>query len=78
MLTLHFITADTKQEILDIKSAKIHLASGLVKILPRHAPLIATMEPGKMYIMREDGIKSFTIPSSGLLKVEKDVITVVS
>ncbi|MDP3963669.1 MAG: hypothetical protein Q8Q39_04180 [bacterium] len=78
MLTLHFITADAKQEIADIKSVKVHLASGLVKILPHHAPMIATVEPGKMYAMRNDGIKTYDITGRGLLKVEKDVVTVVS
>lgn len=78
MLTLQFITADTKQEIIDINAVKLHLASGVVKILPHHAPMIATVEPGTMYLTRNDGIKTYDIASRGLLKVSCDVVTVVS
>ena len=78
MLSLHLITPDTKQELADIQSVTCTLAGGPVKILPHHAPTIATVEPGKLYAVRRDGIKSYELASSGLLKIERDTITVVS
>lgn len=78
MLSLNLITPDTKQELADIQSVTCTLAAGPVKILPHHAPTIATVEPGKLYAVRKDGIKSYELTSPGLLKIERDVITVVS
>lgn len=78
MLSLHLITSDTKQELTDITSVNCTLAGGPVKILPHHAPLIATLKPGKVYTVRADGIKSYDIISAGLLKVEKEMVTIVS
>ena len=77
-LLMRLITSDTKQELADIKSVNCTLVGGPVKILPHHAPMIATIERGKLYVVRNDGVKSFEIASSGLLKVERNVVTIVS
>lgn len=78
ILSLHLITSDTKQTLADVTSVNCTLSGGPVKILPHHAPMIATVERGKLYAVRSDGVKSFEIASAGLLKVEKDVVTIVS
>ena len=78
MLSLHLITSDTKQEITDIKSVTCTVAGGPIKILPHHAPMLATLKPGKLYTVRSDGVKSYEIISSGLLKVENNIVTIVS
>jgi len=78
MLSLRFVTSDTVQEIGDIQSLKCILPTGPVKILPHHAPMIAAIEPGKIYTVKADGIKPYEIASGGLLKVERGVVTIVS
>lgn len=78
MLTLHLITSDTVQEFTDIRSVTCTLADGPVKILPNHAPAIATIKPGKFYLVRQDGIKPQELTSSGLIKIERNIVTVVS
>ncbi|MDO8557819.1 MAG: hypothetical protein Q7S09_01335 [bacterium] len=78
MLSLLLITPDTKQELDDIRSVNCTVAGGPVKILPHHAPMVATLKPGKLYAVKADGIKSYDILSPGLLKVQDDLVTVVS
>ncbi len=78
MLSLHLITSDTKQELVDLQSVNCAISTGPVKILPHHAPMIATLETGKLYTVKADGIKAYEILSPGLLKVQDNMVTVVS
>lgn len=78
MLSLILITPDAKQELTDIQSVNCTISTGPVKILPHHAPLVATLNPGKLYTVKTDGIKSYEILSPGLLKVQDNIVTVVS
>lgn len=78
MLSFRLITSDTKQELADIQSVNCTISTGPVKILPHHAPLVATLEAGKLYTVKADGIKTYEVPSPGLLKVRDDIVTIVS
>ncbi len=74
----------------DIVSAEGEIFSGLVEllvapavqgeigILPNHAPLITTIEPGPIKITRQGGAEEVMYVSGGFLEVQPDLVTVLA
>lgn len=74
----------------DIVSAEVEIFSGTVTelyapaemgevgIMPRHAPLLATMKPGEVRLVDNHGeVQSFFV-NGGILEVQPHVVTVLS
>ena len=79
MLSVSLMTTDTSEEYRNVAAVRCSVAGGPIKILPRHAPMLATLRSGKVYfVMASGGIEVHEISSRGLIKVEKDKIAIVS
>lgn len=75
---------------LDIVSAEGELFSGLVEkltvsgalgelgILPGHAPLLTTLQPGLVEIVRQGGKEDVFYISGGTLEVQPNIVTVLA
>lgn len=74
----------------DIVSAEGEIFSGLVEmlvapaqqgeigILPNHAPLLTSIEPGPIKITRQGGAEEVMFVSGGFLEVQPDMVTVLA
>ncbi|MEX1057959.1 MAG: F0F1 ATP synthase subunit epsilon, partial [Natronospirillum sp.] len=74
----------------DIVSAEGEIFSGLVEmlvasavqgeigILPNHAPLLTTIEPGLIKVVKQGGKEELMYVSGGFLEVQPDVVTVLA
>lgn len=74
----------------DIVSAEGEIFSGLVEllvapaqqgeigILPNHAPLLTSIEPGPIKITRQGGKEEVMFVSGGFLEVQPDMVTVLA
>ncbi len=51
---------------------------GYLGILPRHAPLVTTLQPGKLSWKRPDGRKEVRRIGDGLLEVAKNRVTILT
>lgn len=50
--------------------------AGLVTILPKHEPYVATIKPGTIVVKTQSGEQTFTV-SDGVLEVSGDQATVI-
>lgn len=61
--------------------AKMLIATGEkgeLGILPQHAPLLTTIKPGHIKLIKIDGDEEFYFISGGFLEVHSDVVTVLA
>jgi len=75
---------------LDVVSAEAGVFSGLVEklyisgemgdleILRRHAPLLTTLKPGPVWIVKQNGQEEVFYTSGGLLEVQPEITTVLA
>ena len=74
----------------DIVSAEVEIFSGTITelyapaemgevgIMPRHAPLLATMKPGEVRIVDQQGETQSFFVNGGILEVQPHVVTILS
>ncbi|MEL0635275.1 MULTISPECIES: F0F1 ATP synthase subunit epsilon [Marinomonas] len=74
----------------DIVSAEQEIFSGVVKslvaagdygdlgIMPGHAPLLTTLQPGPIRVVKENGDEEFIFVSGGFLEVQPHRVTVLA
>ncbi|SBS25087.1 ATP synthase epsilon chain [Marinomonas spartinae] len=74
----------------DIVSAEQEIFSGVVKslsaagsygglgIMPGHSPLLTTLQPGPVHVVKENGDEEFIFVSGGFLEVQPNSITVLA
>lgn len=66
-------------QIEDVYYVQVPGTKGSFGILKKHAPIISSLEPGIIKIVRNDGTELlFAIPAGGFVNVENDVVSVVS
>jgi len=75
---------------LDIVSSEAQIFSGLVEmlvvtgsmgelgILPRHAPLLTSIKPGHIKVLRQGGREEYFYVSGGILEVQPDILTILA
>ncbi|UVK76555.1 MAG: ATP synthase F1 complex subunit epsilon [Sodalis sp. Fse] len=75
---------------LDVVSPEKHMFSGLVEkiqvtgsegelgIFPGHAPLLTTIKPGLVRIVKEHGTEEYIYLSGGILEVQPSTVTVLA
>lgn len=51
---------------------------GELGIMPQHAPLLTTLKPGVLKIVKEDGQEDFLYIAGGVLEVQPDMISVLA
>ena len=74
----------------DIVSAEVEIFSGTITelyapaemgevgIMPRHAPLLATMKPGEVRVINQQGETQSFFVNGGILEVQPHVVTILS
>ncbi len=66
-------------KIEDVYYVQVPGTKGSFGILKKHIPIISSLEPGVIRIVRNDGAELFfAIPTGGVVRFENDVISVVS
>ena len=78
-MTMHVDIVSAEEEIYSGTAEMVFapLATGEVGILPRHAPLLARLNPGEVRV-RKGGEDQYFYVSGGLLEVQPHVVTVLS
>jgi len=51
---------------------------GELGIVPRHAPLITRLKPGKVVLTLADGEKKYLVVSGGILEVQPQVVSILA
>ena len=51
---------------------------GELGIMPQHAPLLTTLKPGVLKIVKEDGEEDFLYIAGGVLEVQPDMVSVLA
>jgi F-type H+-transporting ATPase subunit epsilon len=76
-LRLEVVTAEREVYADDVDVVVAPGAEGEVGILPRHAPLLTTLEPG-MLRLRKDGEETLMVVSGGFLQVFRDRVLILA
>src|SRR5438876_5604633 len=74
-LHLEIVTPDKTIYTGDVKSFTAPGVEGSFQILPRHAPFISTIQPGKVKIVPKDGNEIILAASGGVVEVHQNKIT---
>jgi F-type H+-transporting ATPase subunit epsilon len=77
VLTLRVITPDRIALDTQVQSVRVPGASGALGILPRHAPMVAALDPGLLYYTA-DGQKRTLCISGGFAEVRGETVRVVT
>jgi F-type H+-transporting ATPase subunit epsilon len=74
-LYLEIVTPDKTIFTGEVKSFTAPGVEGSFQILPRHAPFISTIQPGKVKIVPENGSEIILAASGGVVEVHQNKIT---
>ncbi|MGE0078347.1 MAG: F0F1 ATP synthase subunit epsilon [Bacteroidales bacterium] len=73
------ISPDTSYQIEDAYYVLVPGTKGLFGILQKHAPIVSSLEPGIVRVIRNDNAELlFSIPSGGFVDVNDNVVTIVA
>lgn len=53
-------------------------SQGEIGILPRHTPLLTSLRPGTLKVVKEDGEEEYLFVAGGVLEVQPDKVTVLA
>lgn len=62
----------------DVKMVVVPASSGGMGIMPRHAPLLATLKPGEVNIITPEGESEYLYISGGYIEVQPHVVTILA
>jgi F-type H+-transporting ATPase subunit epsilon len=74
-LHLEIVTPDKVVFTDDVKSFTAPGVEGSFQILPRHAPFVSTIQPGRVKIVTSDGQEIILAASGGVVEVHQNKIT---
>ncbi|MCB8964870.1 MAG: F0F1 ATP synthase subunit epsilon [Bacteroidales bacterium] len=73
------ISPSTSYQVEDAHYVQVPGTKGLFGILQKHAPLVSSLEPGIVKIIRSGNAELlFTIPAGGFVEVNDNVITIIA
>lgn len=73
------ISPDVSYQIEDTYHVQVPGTRGSFGILQKHAPIISSLEPGTIRIIRTDGTELFfDIPAGGFVEVNENIVTIVA
>lgn len=73
------ISPETSYQIEETYYVQVPGSMGSFGILQKHAPLVSSLEPGIVKVVRTDGAELlFNIPAGGFVEVNDNVITIVA
>jgi len=62
----------------EIKQVTLPTKMGEITVLPNHIPLVATLEPGVIELMKNDGERDIMSVSGGFVEVLKDKVVILA
>lgn len=79
-MTIHVDVVSAEEEIYSGLAEMVIIPAimGDVGILPRHAPLLSTMKPGEVRVMKEGGVEESFYVSGGMLEVQPYTVTILA
>jgi len=75
---LEIITPDTKIFSGEIRLIQVPGTKGSFAVLRNHAPIISTLEPGKIRIITENGEENFFAIDGGIIEVKDNKVIVLA
>ena len=73
------ISPETSYQVEDIYYVQVPGAGGSFGILQKHAPIVSSLEPGIIRVIRTDGTELlFNIPAGGFVEVNDNSITILA
>ncbi len=76
-LTLSVVTPTSEAASLVVDEVVVPGAMGELGLLPGHVPLISSLKPGTMTIVK-DGKKTLAVVSFGFVEIDQDKVTVLT
>ncbi len=78
--SMHLDVVSAEEEIFSGEVAFVAARSteGELGIMPRHAPLLARLQPGEVRVRKEGGEELFFFVSGGLLEVQPKAVTILA
>lgn len=66
-------------QVEDVYYVKVPGTKGSFGILHKHAPIVSSLEPGIVNVIRNDNSElQFNIPSGGFVEVNEDIVTIIA
>lgn len=75
---LEIVTPNKRIYAGEIKLIKVPGTSGSFEILKNHAPIISTLEPGRLKVIEENSKKRFFDIEGGVVEVSKNKVVVLA
>lgn len=75
---LEIITPDTKIFSGEIRLIQVPGTKGSFAVLRNHAPIISTLEPGKIRIITQNGEENFFTIDGGIIEVKDNKVIVLA
>ena len=73
------ISPENSYLIDDTQYIQVPGSKGSFGILQKHAPIVSSLEPGIVRVIRNDGAELlFNIPDGGFVEVNEDVVTIIA
>lgn len=73
------ISPETSYQVEDIYYIQVPGTGGSFGILKKHAPIVSSLEPGIIRVIRNDGAELlFNIPAGGFVEVNDNKITILT
>lgn len=73
-MILEIVTPDEKVYSGDVKLVQVPGTNGSFEVLKNHAPIISTLDAGKVKVIEEDNNEKFFDISKGVIEVNKNKI----
>ncbi len=73
------ISPDNSFLIEEAQYVQVPGSKGSFGILQKHAPIVSSLEPGIVRVIRNDGAELlFNVPAGGFVEVNDDVVTIIA
>jgi F-type H+-transporting ATPase subunit epsilon len=73
------ISPENSYQIEEAQYVQVPGSNGSFGILKMHAPIVSSLEPGIIRVIRNDGAELlFNIPAGGFVEVNDDLVTVIA
>lgn len=73
------ISPDNSYLIEEAQYVQVPGSKGSFGILQKHAPIVSSLEPGIVRVIRNDGAELlFNVPAGGFVEVNDDTITIIA
>ncbi len=77
-MKLDIITPDVKIFEGDVKSVRVPGKKGSFQVLKDHAPIISTLDAGKVFVVDEDGDQKVFEITGGVIEVKANIIVLLA